>query len=614
MQRLIGQTTDRTDLAPPIIPKNEYEKESMLSEAQAWDDTFQESLRDFQLNFQEEEVTRSAGERGRLAEFDHTMTNFHGIFLNNHLRRQELYEKTDALQEERVQKADAVREVIFTQGQQDRVRAYEIEQEMRGKRVEWYCAARKELFRDGHQKLGEKCEALNAALVEQFNRLMERQKEIGEVAKEQPNHQDMVNLGDGQYPDGSSRPVIPQLVTSLPPSSKTSSSPSSPRAKDNYPSQPTSTESIDQEDTRISQSPSPSRKSLFQASSSPNPESLNSLTQPTSPDSNDQQEQEGSARSDGVEEEKFKQCFMRSQERRQATFLQDESKRAHRFRASEAARDAGESKRSTTFDETMKQWLTKSRIEQNYGREEERCRSEILRSTAFWKAESHHILVFEMSMMDIMDQAYAEEDLEEIYFQRQENMLLALYERQAIELNHRTEDQVVWLKFMRDRNPPFDIRKMMIGTSTRPESTSNTKATHNVERDMHKRQAYLVVLKRMHEMFERSQEVRAESFQKGAKERHYTFTINEAQREAKFVKVQQKRKELFDKAEDLRESEFEKAQKQREFDFQANERKREEDFNKNEAERNDRASQRKARDSGTAVSGNDVETATGMHF
>ncbi|KAG6895948.1 hypothetical protein C0992_011377 [Termitomyces sp. T32_za158] len=342
-------------------------------------------------------------------------------------------------------------------------------------------------------------------------------------------------------------------------------------------------------------------KSLFRTSSSPNPESLDSLTQPTSPDSNDQQDQERSTQSDGVEEEKIEECFMRSQEWRQATFLQDESKRDHQFCALEVARNAGESKCSTTFDETMRQWSTKSRIEQIYGREKERFRSEILRSTAFWKAESHHILVFEMSMMDIMDQAYAEEDLEEIYFQRQENMLLALYERQAIELNHRTEDQVVWLKFMRDRNPPFDIRKMMApGAALRgpfiQKALPIPKATHNVERDMHKRQAYLVVLKRMHDMFERSQEVRAESFQKGAKERHYTFTINEAKREAEFVKVQQKRKELFDKAEDLRESEFEKAQKQREFDFQANERKREEDFDKNEAGRNDRASQRKARE------------------
>ncbi|KAG6878866.1 hypothetical protein C0992_007071 [Termitomyces sp. T32_za158] len=605
MQRLTSrlfsrQNISHNDPAPHAISENEYEKELMLSEEAQWNDTFQESLRDFQLKFEEEEMARSVGEHGRLDVFNRTMTEFHDIFMKNHLRRLELYERTDALQKERIREADAAREAIFVQGQQNRAYAYKIEQEMRSERMEWYSTTRREFFRDGRQKLAEKCDALNAALVEQFNRLMEREKEMGEVSKEQPNNQDTVSFGDGQYSDGSSGPMIPQLVTSLPSSSKSPSS--SPHAKDDSPSQPTSTESNDHQDRRISHSPSPSM-SLF-PSSTPNPESLTSSTQPTSPDSNDEPEQEGSTQSDGVEEDKLELNFMRSQERRQDTFLQDEGKRTHRFNASEAARNAEESKRSTTFGKKMKQWSTKSQTEQIHGREEERFQ-EIRRSTAFREAASHRLFVFEMSMRHIMDQTYAEEDLEEIHFKHREDMLLALYERQAIQLDQQTKDQLVWLGYMRHRKA-HDWRMAIEDDEERYPATGFApgvilrgplihkalpipKVTDNVESDMHKRQGRFVVSMKMQEMFECSQELRAQLFQKGAKERNYTFTINEAKREAEFGKIQQNRKELFDEAEDLRESEFERVQEQRELEFQANERKREDDFDKNEAERNDRA-------------------------
>ncbi|KAG6883014.1 hypothetical protein C0992_009975, partial [Termitomyces sp. T32_za158] len=183
-----GATQDN-DPSPSVIPENEHEKEYMISKKK-WNDTFQESLRDFQLRFEEEETARSVGERGRQNEFDRTMANFDDIFLKNHLRRQELYEKADALQVERFQKADAAREVIFFQGQQDRARVFETEQEMRVKRVEWYDTIRKGLFSDDRQRLAQNYDAINAALVEQFDRLVERQKDMMEAAEEQSNDQD----------------------------------------------------------------------------------------------------------------------------------------------------------------------------------------------------------------------------------------------------------------------------------------------------------------------------------------------------------------------------------------------------------------------------------------
>ncbi|KAG6894371.1 hypothetical protein C0992_006413 [Termitomyces sp. T32_za158] len=571
----------------------------MISEARArWNDTFQESLRDFQLKFEEEETARSVGERGRVNEFDRTMTNFHDIFLKNHRWRQELYEKTDALQEERFQRADAAREAIFVQGQQDRAHAFETEEEMRGKQVEWYSTAQKGLFSDGHRRLAQKYDALNAALVEQFDRLMERQKEMDKVAERQSNHQDMRMPGP---PDGSSGPVKSQSLTSLPPSPKSSTFPFSHRAENlDSTSQSTSININDQPDLRISQPLSPSMRSLSSVSSSPNPESLTPYTQWTSAESNDQQEQSlylvEQGNREGRVEDEFQLYFMRSQEQRQEKFLWDESGRNRRFRASEAARDTGELKRSTIFDHKMTQWSTKSQIEQFRGREEEHSRRDIQRCLAFQTAEHQRWTALELSLTTIIHQADAEEGLEEIYFERQEDMLLALYERQAIQLNQRTEDQFVLFKLRRDSDY-FTVvgdgeaaRAIFKGPSIQ-RGLPVPKFADNDQRNMHKRQGHFFDFKRMQEMFECSQQLRAEAFQQGVKERNYTFTINEAKREAEFVNVQQKRKELFDEAEDSRESEFDKAQQQRESEFQTNERKREDDFLKSEVERNDRASE-----------------------
>ncbi|KAG6874605.1 hypothetical protein C0992_007324, partial [Termitomyces sp. T32_za158] len=445
-------------LAAPVIPEDEHGKEDILSEAQAaWNDTFYKSLCDFQHTFEEEEIVRSVGERERVNKFDRTMTNFHDNFLRNHRRRQKLYEKADALQEKIFQKADAAREAIFVQGQQDRAHAYKIEEELRGKQVESYSTARKGLFSDGRQKLTQRYDALNAALVEQFDRLMEKQKEMDKVAEKQSNHQDAPILVP---PDGSSGSVNSQSVTSLLPSSKSSTSPSSSHAENlDSTSQPTSIEYNDQQDVKIFQPPSPSVRSRSWVSSSPHPESLTPCTHPMSAETSDQQKEsvhlieqgnrEESTQSDGVED-KPQSDFMRSQNQQLKTFLQTENERNDRFRELERVRDIGERRRRHEFDRKMSQWSRKPQIEQIRGREEERFRRDNQRSFAFHTAEYHRWTALEMSMTAIICQADVEDELEEIHFERQEDMLLALYKRQAIQLDQQISDQIILFKLRRE--------------------------------------------------------------------------------------------------------------------------------------------------------------------
>ncbi|KAG6882717.1 hypothetical protein C0993_009441 [Termitomyces sp. T159_Od127] len=600
------EATQPNDPTSVVTPDNESEKEHMLSKEQ-WNNTFRDSLRDFRLKFEEEEKARSAGEYARQDEFDRTMTNFGDILLKDHLRQQELYEKSDTLHEERFQKADAAQEAIFVQGQQDCEHAFEIEQEMREKQVVWHNTTRKGLLSDSRQRLSKKCDAFNAALMEQFDGLMKRQKGLGKVPEEQSKHQDTPILVP---PDGSSGPVDLQSVTSLQPSPKSLSSPSSPHTTNGDSSaQPTSTRYNDQQDTQISQFPSSLMKSLSQPSSSSNPESLNTSMQPASPESNHQQEKsthlvgqgasEQSIQSDGVKEDKYYSSFVQLDEK----FYQDEVERYRRFYASEAARDTEESKRSAIFNQRMK-WSTKSQIEHFRGREEERFRREIQRSIAFRNAESQRRSVFEILLKDIMDQAYAEEELEKIHFKHQEDSLLALYKRQAIRLDQRAEDKVMRFKVRTRRmvkpipfsdNGGFGPSAILSGegkliqnalpTPSVPPSRYNPSSVRVFSKIKLPISKVRYSVKDMQMIFECCQKLRAER----VKEWNYTFTINEAKREANFLKAQQERKEIFNQAEESRESEFEEAQQQRESDFEANERKREEDFDKQEVGRYDQA-------------------------
>ncbi|KAG6898740.1 hypothetical protein C0993_004620 [Termitomyces sp. T159_Od127] len=512
------------------------------------------------------------------------MSDFIHISQKNHLRRQELYEKSNASQEERFQKADAVREFIFAQRQKDRACGFVIEQETRGKLAERYSTA---FLSDSRQRLEEKCHVFKTALEEQFDRLMERRREIGEVAKGQSSDQDKLMP---LPPDRSSGLADSQSVTLSPPSSESPSS--SPSLKS--PIQSMSTESNnDQQDAQVSRSRPPSMGSLLLASCSLCPENLNSLTLMTSPESNDQQspplvEQgspEGCTQSDGVEEGKYHSSFMYSQEQRQNRFLQEERERRCQFAELEAQRDGEESYRSRIFDSRM-EWLSEhSQIEQFRCQEDEYLTIENRRSIAFQGAEEQRWTIFNILMSYIKDQAQAEAVLDKSRLKHRQDMLLTLYKIQVIKLNqHITEDQIVRFESMRGKYCPRPF-------PTKPTAIAQTEVgIVCFMNDMHARQGFTVLsLGDMQMLFERSQKLRDEVFQKAAKERNNIFTINEAKRKAEFMKVQRKRKETFDHAEELRASGFEEAQQQRELEFQANERKREDNFEKLEARRKNQA-------------------------
>ncbi|KNZ81038.1 hypothetical protein J132_03027 [Termitomyces sp. J132] len=408
------------------------EKEYTLSEAQR-DNIFQESLHDFQHKFEAEEEARSVGERTREDEFRRTTAEMGAIFHKNKRRQEELYKETSALQEERSQKADAAREAIFAQGQTDRARAFEIDQEMRGKRAEWYNAARQELVGDGRQ----------------FERLMK--------SKVPRNSRAAVTV----------EPVNPwRILDSSPPLSVPTSRNSSPTLVTNTWIQPVSASTDLSDDHTILSLVNPLQSPQFRqtlpavtpspyhalAAITSGPHSpLSPTIQPTSTESRDQQEeplhslaeqdnpQGNTNESCQVMDEDFYVFFTHSQKQRQETFLKDQDEREHRFRASEIARENRESQRNGTFEQKMVQWsrtslqMKKSQTWQ-FHRREGRLRGNIRRSTAFKTAQERYSQVSDMSLSHITKQAKAEADLEEVWFKCQKGMLLALYKSQANQL------------------------------------------------------------------------------------------------------------------------------------------------------------------------------------
>ncbi|KAG5351596.1 hypothetical protein C0989_005645 [Termitomyces sp. Mn162] len=425
----------------------------MLYETQR-DNTFQESLRDFQRKFEAEEGARSVGEQTREDEFNRTMTNLDAVFLKSHLQRRELYYKTDALQEERFQKADAAREAIFVRGQKDRARAFEIDQEMRGKQAEWYNAAREGLVGDGRQRLKDRCVALDAALMNQFERLMKSQKVIPRNSQAavtvEPVYPWRIHTSSSSLP----LPVSPSRNSSPTRVTDTSIQPALDPDDDGIPSSVGPSQSLSLEWT-LPTSPVPLRDP-FDSPSVRSPFDLS--IQLTSTESHDQQEEslhslieqsnpeESTNESDQVVDNNHYISFTHSQNQRQETFLKDESEREHRFHASEATRDYRESQNSGAFKQKIKRWSRKSlqlkwsQGRQFHGREEERSRGNDRRSTAFKTTQEQYSQVFDMSLSHIMKQAGAEADLEEVWFKCQKGMLLALYKNQANQLadaNHR---------------------------------------------------------------------------------------------------------------------------------------------------------------------------------
>ncbi|KAF5375943.1 hypothetical protein D9615_008218 [Tricholomella constricta] len=165
------------------IPARNYQKSSddhkaryALSEGKR-NDTFRSSLREFQREFAEEERIQAVGERARGEEFDKTLNGFSASFEANQQRRDRSFLEADVRQEEIFQKNEAAREAVFSEGQRSREAAFKNDQEMQGRHSEWHGAARTTLLLQGRQSRKDACAAIDAALVDQFNKLLRTQEE-----------------------------------------------------------------------------------------------------------------------------------------------------------------------------------------------------------------------------------------------------------------------------------------------------------------------------------------------------------------------------------------------------------------------------------------------------
>ncbi|KAF8063404.1 hypothetical protein FPV67DRAFT_242162 [Lyophyllum atratum] len=141
------------------------------------DYTCQKTLYEFLQEFAEEEKAQDVGEQARSTEFDEMMAGFTEVFETDQQRQERLFLEADARQEETFQKREPLREAVFFEGQISRAAAFEVEQTSRAKRSEWHSAAREMLLVQGRQGRKDACTAVDAALVQQFDKLLKVQED-----------------------------------------------------------------------------------------------------------------------------------------------------------------------------------------------------------------------------------------------------------------------------------------------------------------------------------------------------------------------------------------------------------------------------------------------------
>ncbi|GLB42912.1 hypothetical protein LshimejAT787_1203610 [Lyophyllum shimeji] len=129
------------------------------------------------MGFVEEETAQTVEEQGRGKEFDQMMAELNETFATNQQRRERLFREADALQQEVFQKNEPDRETVFLDGQTSRAALFEAHEASRAQRSEWHNASRETLLQQGRQRRKEACDAIEAALVKQFNKLLKSQED-----------------------------------------------------------------------------------------------------------------------------------------------------------------------------------------------------------------------------------------------------------------------------------------------------------------------------------------------------------------------------------------------------------------------------------------------------
>ncbi|GLB42909.1 hypothetical protein LshimejAT787_1203580 [Lyophyllum shimeji] len=140
-------------------------------------DAFRQSLHDFQQEFADEEKAQAVGEQGRWQAFDDMTAEHDDFFEPNQQRRERSFLETDSRQEETFRKNEADREAKYLEGQERRADMFERCESSRVKHSEWHSAGQETLLLQGRQRRKDICAAIDAALGDQFDKLLKTQED-----------------------------------------------------------------------------------------------------------------------------------------------------------------------------------------------------------------------------------------------------------------------------------------------------------------------------------------------------------------------------------------------------------------------------------------------------
>ncbi|KAG6855629.1 hypothetical protein H0H87_012869 [Tephrocybe sp. NHM501043] len=476
---------------PSVSLYSEIDTQQYAASEKQRDGIFYDSLHEFQQEFSKEEANQSIGERTRAEDFGDAMAEFEKIFKTRQESQQNLYREISALQDDTFQRSDRIREIVFSEGQSARAETFKIDQEFRSKRSEWHNAAREVLLQRSRQQLDETCAALEATLVNHFNRLL-RDQEGSFLAQEQHRDALVVKLLQGrrirdEIPSNISAAAVSQTVMMpvrqmiRPPSPlgamteiiyNRSRSRSQAEAEAEAEAEVVAVHSSGSSDRsfprRISNSPSrsvygsPSRRPPSRSPSPYSPRSPGFLNDPPTVVADENRRiPEGTTRNgtdlDGESTDSYDNQFTLAETERQGVFLEEERKREKRFQVTEAERDMVELERTKAFEKKEESWSTKAQTmleahEADFtGREATRAAAEIRRDEIFRAAQERRVHVFAVLLLNLERQAEAEERLEQDLAEHRKSLIDALYKKQSIQLSGAMDDRQYRFKKAQER-------------------------------------------------------------------------------------------------------------------------------------------------------------------
>ncbi|GLB42673.1 hypothetical protein LshimejAT787_1201220 [Lyophyllum shimeji] len=378
------------------------------------DASSQQILHEIHKECAEEEIAQAVGEQARGKEFDQMMAELNQAFATNQQRREQLFLEADARQQETFERNEPERESVFLEGQASRAAAFEAHEAGRAQRSEWHNAAREALLSRGSQARKAACDAIEAALVEQFDKLLKSQEDSftaeerrrdGIVQKLLEDDRGSKSGSQARYEVNRSPSPFPGFIQHGEPNQVVASMPMMP---------PT-----------IIQAPS-TRSNSSSRSGSPRPVAVIQLE----PKGSSAGDAPFPALLDSTEAQLVLKNYM-----------------ANRFQALEAARDEAEADRTSVFDQKEQDRTTRFRTmleshEEHFrGREARRNEARIQRQARFDIAQGRQSQAFDTSLSQIEAKAEADDSLEENLTQHMKKTVESLSNRQIAQLQAEREDQ-----------------------------------------------------------------------------------------------------------------------------------------------------------------------------